>query len=616
MTRRPPAVVGFGAHRSDGFVKMGRMDDTATTYPATRDDAVPTVYTGETTMTVGELLVRCLQLEGVDFMCGIVDGAHIPFVMHTAAYGIRYVNTRHEEAAAHIAEAYTRLSHRPAVVIGNPGPGGANMLAGLTSAHGEGHPVVAIACTRRPSVNSPDRGGAWQATDLVEMARPITKYSALISRADRVPDMVRAAFRAATTGRAGPAFLAVPDELLNQQVDVATMRLTPAEQNRVLDIGAGDPDRIEEAAQRLAAAERPFLFAGKGVLWSEASAAFVELGEHLGAAMSTTLGARGAVPEDHPNYFHIADGETLAAVRNDADVVLVVGARLGEYDGWGMPPAWGDPGGQFTIHLDSDPMSIGLNRPVDLAIVADARQALEAVVAGVRSRCEPREGVAGAERYAVMREETVTKSAPYVMAEPAEGVNPGQMVMTVREAFPRDAVVVVDGGNTTLWSVALNPVFEPDSFLYSVKMGYLGTGVPFAIGAKLAAPDRSVYLISGDGAFGFNAMEIETALRAGAPIVCIVSVDGGWGMERTAHRFAGVAGGQVHGTELSTGVRYDELARSLGCHGEYVDAIDELGSAIERSVAAGIPAVIHVRVDPDLNAEPIGYEQFRASRTY
>lgn len=129
-----------------------------------------------TSVTVGELLVRCLALEGVDFMCGIVDGAHIPFVRHTGAYGISYVNTRHEEAAAHVAEAYTRLAHRPAVVIGNPGPGGANMLAGLTSAQGEGHPVVAIACTRRAAVNSPDRGGAWQATDLVDMARPITKF--------------------------------------------------------------------------------------------------------------------------------------------------------------------------------------------------------------------------------------------------------------------------------------------------------------------------------------------------------------------------------------------------------------------------------------------------------
>lgn len=569
-----------------------------------------------TTMTVGELLVRCLELEGVDFMCGIVDGAHIPFVRHTAAHGIRYVNTRHEEAAAHIAEAYTRLAHRPAVVIGNPGPGGANMLAGLTSAQGEGHPVVAIACTRRASVNSPDRGGAWQATDLVSMARQITKYSALISRADRVADVVRSAVRAATTGRHGPAFIAIPDELLSEGVDAGALRLTPAARHRVTRLGGGDPTLIAEAAQRLAEAQRPFLFAGKGVLWSGASAAFRELADHLAAATSTTLGARGVVAEDHPNYFHIADAATLREVRKDADVVVVVGARLGEYDGWGLPPAWGDPDGQFTIHIDADPMSIGLNRPVDLAIVADAKPALEALAAAVRERCQPRHELAGADRYAELKAATVADATPVVLAEGRNGINPGQMVMAVREAFPRDAVVVVDGGNTTLWSVALNPVYEPDSFLYSVKMGYLGTGLPFAIGAKLAAPDRCVYLISGDGAFGFNAMELETALRAGTPVVCIVSVDDGWGMERTAHRFAGVDEDEVHGTELSGVVRYDELARALGCHGEYVDAVAGLGPAIERSIAAGVPAVIHVRVDPQLNAEPLGYEQFRASRTY
>ncbi len=568
------------------------------------------------TITVGELLVRCLQLEGVDFMCGILDGAHIPFVRHTHAYGIRYVNTRHEEAAAHIAEAYTRLAHRPAVVIGNPGPGGANALAGLTSAQGEGHPVVAIACTRRAGVNSPDRGGAWQATDLVQMARPITKYSALISRADRVPDLVRAAFRAATVGRPGPAFLAVPDELLNEPVDPASLSLTAAPRHRVVDMGAGDPASIAAAAERLAAAERPFLFAGKGVLWSEASDAFVALGDHLAAGMGTTLGARGVVPEDHPRYFHIADAATLRAVRADADVVVVVGARLGEYDGWGLPPAWGDPDRQHTIQIDSDPLSIGLNRPVDTAVVADGRRALEALTAEVRARCAPRTEMRDAARYAALHEETVANATPHVLAEASVGVNPGQMVMALREAFPRDAVVVADGGNTVLWTVALNPVYEPDSFLYSVKMGYLGTGLPFAIGAKLAAPERCVYLISGDGAFGFNAMELETARRVGAPVVSVVAADDGWGMERTAHRFSGVPETEAHGTELSSAVRYDELARALGCHGEYVETIADLAPAVERSLAAAIPAVIHVRVDPALNADPIGYEQFRSTRTY
>lgn len=565
--------------------------------------------------TAGELLARCLELEGVDFMCGIVDGAHIPFVIHATSHGIRYVNTRHEEAATHVAEAYSRISHKPSVVIGNPGPGGANMLAGLTSAFGEGHPVLAIACTRRSATTQPDRGGAWQATDLVDMARPITKYSELITRADRIPEMVRAAFRAMTSGRPGPAFLAVPDEMLASVIDQSELRLTPARMNRVVDPGSGDASTLERIADLLAGAERPFLFAGKGVLWSEASSDFVSLADHLGAGMSTSLGARGVVPEDHPNYFHLFDMQTTQAVRSDADVVLVVGARLGEYDGWGMPPAWGDPESQVTIQIDRDPTSIGLNRPVDHALVADARGALRALREMVEARRERRSEMLDADKYAALKANTIENAMPYVLAEGTNGVNPGQMVMAARETFGRNAVTVVDGGNTTLWTVALNPIFEPDSFLYSVKMGYLGTGLPFALGAKIAAPDRQVYLITGDGALGFNVMELETAVREGIPIVCIVSVDAGWGMERSAYGFKGVAEDIRQGTELDPGTRYDLIAEAMGCHGEYVESMDEFSPALQRALASSKPSVIHVKVDPGLNANAIGYEQFQYSRT-
>jgi acetolactate synthase-1/2/3 large subunit len=571
--------------------------------------------TAGSTTTVGELLVRCLALEGVDFMSGIVDGAHIPFVMHTGRHRIRYVNAHHEEAAVHIAEGYGRLTHRPCVVIGNPGPGGANMVAGLSSAHAEGHPVVALTCTRRSATTQPDRGGAWQATDLVRMARPVTKYAELITRADRVPEMVRAAFRAATSGRPGPVLLAIPDEMLSEVVEVDGLRLTPAAENRMLTVGAGDPDAIATAAEWLAAAERPFIFAGKGVLWAEASSDLVALGEHLGAGMSSSLGARGVVPEDHPNYFHLFDMQTTQAVRNDADVVLVVGARLGEYDGWGMPPAWGDPARQRTIQVDVDPMSMGLNRPVDLPVLADAGAGLRSLLEAVQQRCEPRASMVDAERYAAMNAQTVADATPFVLAEGAAGMNPGQMVMAVREAFPRDAVTVVDGGNTTLWSVALNPIYEPDSFLYSVKMGYLGTGLPFAIGAKLAAPERPVYLITGDGAFGFSAMELETALREDVAITCIVAVDSGWGMERSAHRFKGVDADMHRGTDIAPEVRYDLLAASMGCHGEYVEAVEDIPAALQRCVESGRPAVVHAVVDQELNVNAIGYEQFQYSRT-
>ncbi len=565
-------------------------------------------------ITVGESLMQCLRAENVDMMFGIIDGSHIPFVVHAPRYGIRHINCRHEEGAVHLAEGYTRLRHKPTVVIGSPGPGGANMLAGLTSAHAEGHPVIAIATTRRRLTADPDRGGAWQATNLAEMARPITKFSAVVRQPERLPELVRAAFRAALTGRPGPAFLAIPDELMSAKIDPARVRITPAARYRVTDMGPGDQGRLRQAAEWLASAQRPFLHAGKGVLWSGASDEFLALGNHLAAGLSTSLGARGVAPEDHPHYFHLFDMQAAGLARAEADVVLIAGARLGEYDGWGMPPAWGDPDHQKTIQIDVDPLSIGVNRPVDLAIVGDARAALTAIVAEVTARTPTRTAMTDLARYRQLSAQMQGQSAQYLQAA-GRGVNPGQAVMAVRRFFARDAVTVLDGGNATLWGVAFNPVYQPDSFLYSVKMGYLGTGLPFAIGAKLAQPERTVYLITGDGALGFNLMELETALRENAPVIVIALVDDGWGMEHSAYNFGGVPKAMHVGVDLSPNTCYDVLAQGMGCYGERVESIDQLGPALVRAAAAGRPAVLHVVVDPTVNADPPGFKEFRQIRT-
>lgn len=567
-------------------------------------------------ITVGELLVRCLRAEGIELITGIIDGAHIPIVVHTAKYGIRYVNAHHEEAAVHVAEGWSRIARKPGVVIGNPGCGTGNMLAGVMSAHAEGHPIVAIG-TLRPRIKSdPNRGGAWQAADTESMARPITKYAATVRQWERLPEMMRAAFRAAMTGRPGPAYIAIPDEMLAEKIDES--RIPPifeAARYRVTSLGAGDASQLARAAELLAGAKRPFIHAGKGVLWSDASRELVALGDHLGATMGASLGARGVIPENHPHYFHPFDLNGAGLARNEADVVLVVGARLGEYDGWGGPPMWGDPAKQKTIQIDSDAMSIGLNRPVDLGIVADAKPALAALLDAVKKRGAARSAPADLARYREQSAETMKQGLGYLATECKTGVSPGRMVMAVRGLFPPEAITVLDGGNTTLTGVAFHPILSSPSFLYSVKMGYLGTGLPFALGAKLAAPDRPVCLISGDGAFGFHVMELETAARENLPIIVLVAVDDAWGMEKTAYMAAGYGASdwEKRGIDLDP-VRYDGMAKSLGCHGEYVDRIEDLVPALERSIAAKRPAVIHVQVDRDLNTKPPGWEQFRRAR--
>jgi acetolactate synthase-1/2/3 large subunit len=302
--------------------------------------------------------------------------------------------------------------------------------------------------------------------------------------------------------------------------------------------------------------------------------------------------------------------------RNQADVVLVVGSRLGEYDSWGMPPTWGRPSDQTTIQIDADPLSIGLNRPVDIVVVADAKKASAALLARLREKVAAKKEMTDLAKYREQSATTITKGIEYLMQPGKTGLNPGQMVLAIREIFPAGAVTVLDGGNTTLSGVAYHPILVPDGFLYSVKMGYLGTGLPFALGARLASPDRPVCAIVGDGAFGFNVMELETAVREGLPVVVVVAVDDAWGMEKTAFMAQGFGPADWEGRGIDMGaVRYDRIAEMMGCHGEWVRTPDELRPAIERAIASRKPAVLHVQVDRDLNTTPPGYEQFRKARS-
>jgi acetolactate synthase-1/2/3 large subunit len=560
-----------------------------------------------TEITGGELLLKCLKEEGITTLFGVLDGSFNPFLAKLDDYGMRFVNPRHEAAAAHMAEAYARIRGEPAVVIGGIGPGAANLVSGVVTAYAEGSPLIVFSGQRRRSIIYPDRGGSFQNVDLLGLYKPVTKWSAGVRDWRRLPELIRRAFREALTGRPGPVYLEIPEDVMRGTGDPATAAVWSPGQYRAGRPCSGDPVLIGQAADLLVAAERPLLHAGVGVSWAGAWDEFVALADHLAAAMTASLGARGVVPEDHPRYFHPLDRDALEAARTEADVVLVVGGRLGELDNWGRAPSWGEPGQQKVIQIDVDPTAIGLNRPVDLGIVGDARAALTALLAAVKKRTAPRAEHAGFERYRAMTEEWHEQIA--VTLNVLEGqISPGQMVQTVREFFPREAITCMDGGNTSLWTAAFNPIYGPRSYLYTAKFGHLGTGLPYAIGAKLAAPERPVYLISGDGAIGFNIQELETARRYGANIVVVVSCDRGWGMERSSQLFAQI-GGMVE-CDLYPETRYDRVAEAFGCHGELVDAPDQLLPALERAVTSGRPALIQVMVDPMNNLAPPGLLMF------
>lgn len=557
-----------------------------------------------TKITGGELLLKCLQAEGVSVMFGVLDGSFNPFLAKLDDYGIRFVCARHEAAAAHMAEAWARIRGEPGVCIGGIGPGAANMVSGIVTAYAEGSPVIALSGQRRQAIIYPDRGGSFQNVELLRLYEPVTKWRAGLRDWRRLPELMRQAYRVATSGRPGPVYLEIPEDLMRGVGDPDSAAVWPPARYRPGKPGAGDVALIDQAADMLAGAERPLLHAGMGVVWANAYDEFLALADHLSAAVTTTLGARGAVPEDHPRFFHPLDRGALEAMRAEADVALAVGARFGELDGWGRPPVWGDPAQQRLIHVDADATAIGLNRPVDVGILGDARATLTALLEAVKARTAPREEHDGFGRYRELGQAWQAQLESALQAKGAGDINPGQVVQEVRDFFPRDGVLVMDGGCTSLWTASFHPIYEPRSYLYTVKFGHLGTGLPYAIGAKMAAPERPVYLITGDGALGFNIQELETARRHDVQITVIVICDQGWGMERPSQMMGGV-GGLIE-TELYTGARYDLVAEALGCYGEKVDDPAQLRPALERATESGLPALIQVMVHPDANLAPPG----------
>ncbi len=551
-------------------------------------------------MTGGELLLKTLKLEDVRTIFGVLDGSYNAWLAKLEEYGIDYVCPRHEAAAAHMAEAYARTTGAPAVVFGGIGPGASNMLSGVISAWAEGVPLIALSGQRRRNIIYPPRGDNFQTAPLLDLFKPVTKWQAGLRDLRRLPELVRKAFRIALSGRPGPVYIEIPEDLMRGEIDAALVTdLWSPHSYRVDRLGPGQPEAIRRAAAMLMEASRPTLHAGAGVLWAEAWDEFLALGEYVGATFTTSLTARGVVPEEHPRYFHTLNRDALEQMRQDADVALVVGSRLGELDGWGRPPVWGTE--TATIQIDADPAHIGLNRPVEVAIVGDARAALQALLEEVKALGGPKSPPdmrAYDEMTASWRKELAEAKAL-----PGEGVNPGAMIETVRNIYPADAILVQDGGNTSLWFASYAPILRPRTYLYSAHFGFLGTGLPYAIGAKFAQPDRDVVLVTGDGAFGFHLQELETAARHQLPITVVVACDAGWGMERSSQLVAQV--GRFVETEHAP-TDYAGLARAFGWEGVRVSRLEDLGSALEAARTSQKPTLIEVTIDPQANLAPPG----------
>jgi len=545
-------------------------------------------------ITGGELLARCLANEGVGVVFGLPCPEVDPLLAALEGQGIRHVPIRHEAAGAHMAEGLYKTTGRVSAVLGNPGPGSANLLAGVVTARHEGVPLVAITSQHRLGIVYPAPPSTFQGQDQLDVFRPAVKWGGPVFSWERIPEVTRLAFREMWTGRPGPVQLEVPAPVLYATGDEAAAPVWPPERYRAAPAEAPSA-ALARAADWLAGAERPAVVAGCGVDRAGGNEALLRLVEILGCPVLATMAGRSVVPRDHSHAVY-GFGRGGDLVKREADVVLVVGSRLGNLD---LPydKYWGDPAHQKLIQIDVDPRHVGVTRPIELAILADARLALEALVhelekRGARSR--PHDDLA---RYREADAVWFAEQMRVVDGWKGEGIHPARALEAVGRVFGRDAVYVTDGGNTSLWSHWFLPPTQPRSYLSILELGMLGTGIPSALGAALGQPGRDVVCVTGDGAAGFHFMEMQSAAREGLPVKTVVFAEGSWTMEEPNER---MLYGRTFGTAMGA-VRWDRVAEGLGCEGIFVERADELEPALARAKAATGPCVVCVRSDREAN---------------
>ncbi len=340
----------------------------------------------------GEVLARMLQAEGVEKVFGIIDGTYFGFYSSLHKLGIEIVTPRHETCAAHMAGAYARLTGRLGVCMASNGPGVANLLPGLVVENAEGNRVLAITSCRRPQIVYPDRGGAYQAFDQVGAISHFAKWSHSVVSFDRVAELGRTALRHCYEGRPGVVHLDVPETIMNGKVKAEVATWQPHQYRRTDPI-VPSPEQVERAADMLAAAEMPIIHAGSGVIHAGAYDELRRVAELLHAPVTTSWAGRGVLPETSELAVPMAFIKINHEVRNDADLVLVVGSRLGETDWWGKAPYWRHPSEQQMIQVDSDGHILGANKPAALAVLADAKLFLAALadrLAARHGQAEPR----------------------------------------------------------------------------------------------------------------------------------------------------------------------------------------------------------------------------------
>lgn len=553
------------------------------------------------TMSAGQAVVEALRIEGVRYIFGVVGSCYVEILDALYAHpDIQFLGVRHEQVAAHMADAYARAGGQPGVCMATNGPGATNLITGVASASMNHAPMIVL--TGAPMISQMLRD-SFQELDQLTLFRPVTKAQIQIQQADRIPELFRHAFRLAMAGKKGPVLVDLPRDMLNEPVDGL---FAPPERYRWTQRDAGDARLISRAVEVLTHARAPVIIAGGGVIWSEAHTEVLDLAERLTAPIVTSYGHNDAVPHDHPMVLgalgRAGSPEAAEAVRS-ADVVLAVGTRLGHfttfYDHRYIPQE------AKLIQIDVDEKELGRHYALEVGILGDAK----AVLSGILHMLDrqPRDET----RWSAVHQWRQQRQARMATAGQSDTLplKPQRVYQELRQLLPRNTIVTLDAGAAASHAYNQLDFYELRTFITPGDLGCVGAGFPSALGAKLARPDRPVVCLCGDGGFLMTSQDLETAVRERIPVITVVMTNNCWGSEKAYQKY--FFNERYVGSDF-TNPRFDEYARLFGALGLRAEKPEELRPALEKALAANVPTVLEIPVDPEELPFPARSDAVRA----
>ena len=520
----------------------------------------------------GEQAVAALAAYGTDVMFTL-NGGHIwPLYDAARNQSMRVVDTRHEQSATFAAEAYAKLTRRPGFAALTAGPGITNGVSAVTSAHFNGSPLVVLG-GRAPQGRW--GAGSLQELDHVPIMQSITKLAATVTDPTQAGHMVHEAARRAIEPHRGPTFLDFPLDVFGPSSgEVPTVD--------PMDGRGATPDAtvVDQLAALVAGAERPAFIVGSDVYWGGAWGELTAAASALGVPCFFNGMGRGLLPADH----ELAFLRTRGLLKQRADVVVVLGTPLDFRLGFGSF-------GSATVGHAVDAESQRAAHVDVLTVVGDLRQTLAGLAEFAGDRVDHTDWITE------LREAESRAAANEValMAADDDPIKPSRIYGELRQRLQRDAVVICDGGDFASYAGKFIEVFEPGGWLDTGPYGCLGNGLGYAIAARVVRPSSQVVLLLGDGAAGFSLMDVDSLVRHGLPVVMIVGNNGMWGLEK--HPMQALYGYDV-AADLQPGLRYDDVVTALGGAGEVVERPDDIGPALDRAFASGVPYLVNVLTDP------------------